>query len=134
VHALPRGQQIIEAPEPHGVVAFGHPQMPPATLRHGTPVAQHDVPHGVVPRQQQVTVAGSAHVSFLLQHPLPQNVMMLGLHPQRPVLTSAQISPDGQQFWPHGVRPALHAHWPVEALVQTWFGGQQVSPQGANPV
>jgi hypothetical protein len=110
VHAFPRGQQIIDAPEPHGVVAFGHPQMPPWTLRHGTPVLQHDVPHGVWPLQQQVTVDGSEHVSVLLQQPSPQKLMIVGLHPQRPVSALAQIRLRGQQFGPHGVRPALQAH------------------------
>ncbi|MBV9411623.1 MAG: hypothetical protein JO148_08505 [Acidimicrobiia bacterium] len=110
MHAVPAGQQIIDAPLPHGVVFLGHPQIPAEALRQGTPALQHDVPHGVWPLQQQVTVAGSEQVSVLLQHPLPQKVMMLGLQPQRPVLGSAQIRPEGQQLSPHGVRPARQAH------------------------
>jgi hypothetical protein len=66
---------------------------------------QHDTPHGVSPLQQQVTVAGSEHVSRLGQHPSPQNVMMLGSQPQRPIVGSAQMRPAGQQLSPHGVNP-----------------------------
>jgi hypothetical protein len=80
---------------------------------------QHDVPHGVSPLQQQVTVAGSEHVSVLLQQPSPQNVLMLGSHPHREMEALAHMSPDGQQPSPQGVNPGLHAHCPVEALTQT---------------
>jgi hypothetical protein len=72
---------------------------------HATPFAQHEVPHGVSPGQQQVTVAGSEHVSLLLQHPGPQKVLILGLQPHLPVAGLKQMRPDGQQVSPHGVRP-----------------------------
>jgi hypothetical protein len=104
-HVDPAGQHFIVAPLPHAVVPFGHPQRPLFLLMQATPLLQQDVPHGVVPLQQQVTVAGSEHVSPLLQHPFPQNVLMLGSHPQRPVLAFTQIRPGSQQLGPHGVFP-----------------------------
>jgi hypothetical protein len=81
---------------------------------HATPDLQHEVPHGVWPGQQQVTVAGSEHVSFLPQHPWPQNVMMLGSHPHLPVLALMQIRLELQQVSPHGVLPGGHGpvSWP----------------------
>jgi hypothetical protein len=107
-HAVPAGQQRRLAPVPHGVEPAGQPHMPCETLMHATPFRQQDVPHGVSPLQQHVTVAGSEHVSFLLQHPAPQKVLMLGSQPQRGRLGSAQMRPAGQQPWPHGVRPGWH--------------------------
>jgi hypothetical protein len=87
-----------------------------------------------VPLQQHVTVSGSEQVSFLLQHPSPQNVLMLGSHPHRPVLGSAQIKPAGQQPSPQGVRPAWHPpHWLFAAFEHAWPGGQHVSPHGVEP-
>jgi hypothetical protein len=72
LHDLPAAQHCRFAPLPHGVLPAGHPQMPRALSRHGTPFLQHDVPHGVSPLQQQVTVAGSEQVSVFLQQPSPQ--------------------------------------------------------------
>jgi hypothetical protein len=66
---------------------------------------QQDVPQGVWPAQQHVTVAMSEQVSLLKQHPAPQKLMMLGSHPHLPVLGLKQMRPEGQQVSPHGVRP-----------------------------
>src|SRR5581483_1506996 len=45
--------------------------MPLAASTHATPVLQHCVPHGVVPRGQQHAEAGSVHVSPLGQQNCP---------------------------------------------------------------
>jgi hypothetical protein len=107
-HVEPAGQHLVDAPLPHAVVPFGHPHRPLFLLMQATPLLQQDVPHGVVPWQQQVTVAGSEQVSPLLQHPFPQNVLMLGSQPQRPVRALTQIRPGSQQLGPHGVFPGAH--------------------------
>jgi hypothetical protein len=132
-HVDPAGQHRVLAPVPHGVVPLGQPQMPLFLLRHATPDLQQDVPQGVSPGQQQVTVAGSEQVSFLGQQPCPQNVLMLGSHPHLPVLAFTQMSPDWQQLGPQGVVPALHAHWLLDGFKHAVFGGQQVSPHDVNP-
>jgi len=71
-HACPAGQQVREAPLPHGVVPAGHPHSPADLSWQATPLLQQLVPQGVVPFGQQHDVAGSVHVPPFGQHPCPQ--------------------------------------------------------------
>jgi hypothetical protein len=61
-HATPAGQHVRFVPDPQLVRPGGQPHTPLVLSTHATPLAQHVVPHGVVPDAQQQFVEGSEHV------------------------------------------------------------------------
>jgi hypothetical protein len=76
--ATPAGQQVRPAPRSHGVVPLWQPQVLEPADTHATPVAQHLVPHGVVPLGQQHELAGSVQMPPLGQHPCPHTCDPVG--------------------------------------------------------